>query len=120
MGETTNFGDFIKMKRKERNLGVNQLAAFSGVSAAQISRIESGKRFSPRPETIQKLSDALKVDYEVLMNKAGYLNGDPSVKKSKDKINTAFHDFDNLTEEEKEYLETQLEIFRKIKDKKKK
>lgn len=35
-------------------------------------------------------------------------------------ISSAFHDYDNLTEEELDYLKTQLEIFRKIKSERKK
>jgi HTH-type transcriptional regulator, competence development regulator len=109
--ETTEIGAYIKKVRESKNLGVNQLATYAGVSGAQISRIESGERKNPKPETLAKLAKALKVDYDELMSKAGYLN-----KVDKDKeISTAFHNFDNLTDEEKEHLELQLQIFRELK-----
>lgn len=54
-------------------MSVNQLAMYSGVSAAGISRIENGKRGVPKPLTIKKLARALKVPYEDLMLLAGYI-----------------------------------------------
>ncbi|SMQ75782.1 Transcriptional regulator, contains XRE-family HTH domain [Bacillus sp. OV166] len=114
--ETTEIGAYIKKIRESKNLGVNQLAQYAGVSAAQISRIENGKRENPKPETLAKLAKALKVDYDELMSKAGYIDTDE--KKKNEEINTAFHDFDNLTDEEKEHLEIQLEIFRELKKRK--
>lgn len=59
--------------REKRHLTVNQLATYSGVSAAGISRIENGKRGVPKPATIKKLADALKIPYEELMQTAGYI-----------------------------------------------
>lgn len=75
MDEQANeFGIYLKSKRELRGFSVNQLALKSGVSAAQISRIENAVRGIPKPDTIQKLSTALKVDYQEMMEKAGYLS----------------------------------------------
>lgn len=52
-------GSVLKKLREQKGLGVNQLAAKSGVSASQISRIENGIQNSPTVETIKKLSAAL-------------------------------------------------------------
>lgn len=52
-------GSVLKKLREQKGFGVNQLAAKSGVSASQISRIENGIQNSPTVETIQKLSAAL-------------------------------------------------------------
>jgi repressor LexA len=68
------FGKYLKELREKRGLKMNQLAMYSGVSAALISRIESGERGVPKPDTIQKLADTLKVPYEELMRKAGHLD----------------------------------------------
>ncbi|NGP56813.1 helix-turn-helix transcriptional regulator [Paenibacillus thiaminolyticus] len=72
----SNFGIYLRQLREERELGINQLATISGVSNAQISRIEKGTRNVPKPETIKKLSKALKVPYEEMMKIAGYINDD--------------------------------------------
>lgn len=68
-----SFGKQLRTLREKRHLTVNQLATYSGVSAAGISRIENGKRGVPKPATIKKLADALKIPYEVLMQTAGYI-----------------------------------------------
>lgn len=67
------FGEYIKKLRESKDMTLNQVAMYSDISAAQLSRIENGKRGIPKPATIEKLAKALKVDYEELMSKAGYL-----------------------------------------------
>lgn len=72
-----NIGEYIKKIREEKELSINQLALYSKVSAAHISRIERGLR-EPSPEILKKISEALKVPYEELMKVAGYLEPDTS------------------------------------------
>ena len=67
------FGKFLKRKRNEKGLGLNQLALYSDISAAQLSRIENGLRGVPKVENIRKLSEALDVPYEVMMRVAGHI-----------------------------------------------
>lgn len=66
------FGEFIKRIRKEKDITIKELGEISGVSTAQISRLESGVRKSSRPETVKALADALGIDYKTAMNEAGY------------------------------------------------
>lgn len=61
------FGKQLRELRRARKLTVNQLAVYSGVSSATISRIENGHRGIPKPATIRKLADTLKIPYEELM-----------------------------------------------------
>lgn len=68
-----NFGAYLRALREEKKLSVNQLAMYSEVSAAGISRIENGKRGIPKPPTIKKLAGALKIPYEEMMKAAGYI-----------------------------------------------
>lgn len=68
-----NFGAYLRALREKKKLSVNQLAMYSEVSAAGISRIENGKRGIPKPSTIKKLAGALKVPYEDMMQAAGYI-----------------------------------------------
>lgn len=71
------FGNYLKELREANDMTVNHLALLSGVSNAQISRIEHGLRGVPKPETIEKLAKALKVPYEEMMKNAGYLSDNP-------------------------------------------
>jgi transcriptional regulator with XRE-family HTH domain len=96
MGEENKFGSYLQQIRKAKGLGVNQLAQYSGVSAPQISRIESGKRTSPKPDTIAKLANALKVPYEELMKVAGYLEQDSVDKKDNDENYNSLSEINKL------------------------
>ncbi|WP_275999315.1 helix-turn-helix domain-containing protein [Aneurinibacillus migulanus] len=122
----TNFGQFLRNLRNKKDMTVNQLAMYSGVSAAAISRIENGKRGVPKPETIRKIAEALKVPYEELMEAAGYLpeeNPSSSQKQSllnDPELNIAFYDgYDELSPEEqeavKEIVKNTIETFKKMK-----
>lgn len=68
-----DFGSYIKKIRESKGLTLNQVALYSEISAAQLSRIENGKRGVPKAPTIKKLAEALKEDYESLMRVAGYI-----------------------------------------------
>lgn len=60
------------MIRKEKGLTINQLALYSKVSSAHISRIERGLR-KPSPEILKRFSQALKIPYNELLAIAGYI-----------------------------------------------
>ncbi|MHC8969140.1 helix-turn-helix domain-containing protein [Priestia aryabhattai] len=77
----SDFGSYIKKIRESKNLTLNQVALYSEISAAQLSRIENGKRGVPKAPTIKKLSEALKEDYESLMRVAGYMEVDNNLPK---------------------------------------
>ncbi|MEF3330612.1 helix-turn-helix transcriptional regulator [Oceanobacillus oncorhynchi] len=69
---TNDFGEFLKAKRNKKGYTINQLSMYTGISAAQLSRIENGKRGVPKVENIRKLSDALSVPFGDMLNAAGY------------------------------------------------
>ncbi|AIC95416.1 helix-turn-helix domain-containing protein [Shouchella lehensis] len=69
---SASFGQFIKELRIDKEITIKELASMSGVSAAQISRLESGVRKSSKPETVKALADALGVDHKTAMERAGY------------------------------------------------
>lgn len=66
------FAKFILSKLSERDLKPSQLALYSGISPAEISRLLSGNRM-PSLKTIQKIAQALKTSEEDLMIAAGYI-----------------------------------------------
>lgn len=61
-----DIGQYIKKKREEKDLSINQLALYSDVSSAHISRIERGLR-EPSPEILKKIADALNTSYKKMM-----------------------------------------------------
>ncbi|MDA1476444.1 helix-turn-helix domain-containing protein [Bacillus changyiensis] len=97
----TKFGNHLRQLRERKKLTVNQLAMYSGVSSAGISRIENGKRGVPKPATIRKLADALKIPYEELMASAGYINAS-TIKESNSSYDSIYdiasqHGLEDLT-----------------------
>lgn len=73
------FAQFVLTKLGERNMKPSQLAHYSGVSAAEISRLLAGRRV-PSLKTIKKLAEALRVTEEDLMKAAGYIKSFASPK----------------------------------------
>jgi HTH-type transcriptional regulator, competence development regulator len=100
----SNFGAYIKKIRDSKGLTLNQAALYSGISAAQLSRIENGKRGVPKPQTIKKLSEAYKLDYEGLMIRAGYITSDAD----KDKNHS-----DSLSEKDEKDIAKRMEEIKK-------
>lgn len=78
--EAKEFGGYLKELRKKRKLTIRQLDTYSGVSHSYISQIERGERGVPKPEILKKLSKPLGVEYEELMEQAGYLTKEEIVK----------------------------------------
>ena len=67
-------GNYIKELRNKKSISQRQLAELSGISNAEISRIETGERQKPSPDVLRKLAPHLEVPYESLMQSAGYIN----------------------------------------------
>lgn len=80
--EAKEFGEYLKEKRTEKKLTIRQLELRSGVSNAYISQMERGIKDIPSPDILKKLSTALGVTYEDLMEKAGYLNKNELIRNS--------------------------------------
>jgi transcriptional regulator with XRE-family HTH domain len=96
------FGVYLaKLRENSGYKSQRQLALSAGVAPATLSRIEAGIQ-EPTPQTLKKISKHLKdVEYEELMNAAGYLE------------NTELHSPDKKTEKkpEEEFEDPELNIF---------
>jgi|GEM_PF-358261 len=66
-------GRFIADLRVEKGLSQRELSDKSGISNTEISRLESGKRAKPSPETLRVIAKALDTEYSDLMRVAGYI-----------------------------------------------
>ena len=72
-----DLGSYLTQARNERGYSQRELAEKCGISAAEICRVESGKRLNPSPSVLRAVADALAVSYPHLMQLAGYMEGDP-------------------------------------------
>lgn len=66
-------GDFIREKRNQKNWSQRDLAAAAGISNAEISRIEAGKRKEPSPSVLKEIAKALDTPFEELLLEAGII-----------------------------------------------
>ena len=68
-----DLGSYLAQVRNERGYSQRDLAEKCGVSAAEICRVESGKRQKPSPTVLRGIADALVISYPYLMQLAGYM-----------------------------------------------
>ena len=66
-------GSYLIQIRNERGFSQRDLAEQCGVSPAEISRLESGKRQKPSPTMLRAIADSMVISYPYLMQLAGYL-----------------------------------------------
>lgn len=104
-GRFNMLSDRLKSSRKRLNLTQQQLADKLNTTKGTISNYEN-EHSTPSNEMLKQLADALDVSVDYLLGRTN--NPDKDGKQP----NRAFHKFENLTEEEKEYLEVQLKFFR--------
>ncbi|MCM3163743.1 helix-turn-helix domain-containing protein [Metabacillus litoralis] len=73
-----SFGEYLKQLRKDKSISQRELAEKSGISNAEISRIETGGRQKISPDVLRAIAPILEVPYEELMDKAGYISSNAS------------------------------------------
>ena len=66
-------GSYVREKRNEKGMSQRELANASGISNADISRLESGKRKASSPAVLKAIAKALNVPVETLLEKAGII-----------------------------------------------
>ena len=82
------FGQYLKDLRKQTSISQRELAEKSGISNAEISRIETGDRQKPAPDALKAIAPVLGVQYEELLEKAGYLSNHSYINEVKESETT--------------------------------
>lgn len=95
---SSEFGDFLREKRKERHFTIKTLARLIDKSTSYISQLESGLRSAPRMSVVEKLSDALVLDN---FEKSEFFN---LAEKSRNKLSDELAEYINSHDEIKETL----------------
>lgn len=70
--QARQLGEFIRTTRLRAGIGLRELAAQSGISAANLHKIEVGLIKEPSPHSLQRIARQLGCDYEDLAMLAGY------------------------------------------------
>ncbi|MFK2827198.1 helix-turn-helix transcriptional regulator [Bacillus sp. B190/17] len=98
-------GQFIRNKRKGKNITLMQLAKKTNLSQPYLSQIENGKRDIPKPDIINKIASALDIDSYEIMVKAGYIAS----------VKTGYsREFEDLLTEERKLIEEKDIMFQLI------
>lgn len=72
-------GAFIRRHREAQGLSLEAVAQQVKVPRSTILRMERGEFGSPDPEKLQRLADALDVDFEELFTLAGHVAPEPAL-----------------------------------------
>lgn len=67
-----NLADILKEYRIKNRVSQGYIARKTNLDRTTISKLESGERRKPTKETLKKLSNGLKIDFDILVNAAGY------------------------------------------------
>ncbi|MFC0469673.1 helix-turn-helix domain-containing protein [Halalkalibacter kiskunsagensis] len=68
------FGEKLRKLRKEKGLSIRKLSELSGVAHSYLSQVETGKRGTPKVETLEKIATGLNVPSFNLLVQAGYID----------------------------------------------
>lgn len=109
-------GEFVREKRKEKGLSIRKVCERSGVSTAEISRIETGIRPTSTIQILEKIVNALGVGFDEFLRETGYINDDPAMRLVEEEV-SKFPDLKiceetklRLAEVIREHLRTDMSI----------
>jgi transcriptional regulator with XRE-family HTH domain len=100
MPEQLTLGGVIRKAREREGISLRELARRSGVSAGQLSRIESGDVAKPSTDTLRSIARALGRHSVPLLTLAGHLTGAAAV----ERLTELDEDLAAATEPAAEYL----------------
>lgn len=118
VGEPATLGTLLRKAREDVQMTLRAVeeATNKEISNGYLSQLEKGKITKPSPHTLHTLSTVLSVDYEKLMERAGYIVPGKSQTSGAKHGSAATFAIDNLSADEESEL---LEFLSFIRQKKK-
>lgn len=102
-------GEYLKGIRLQQKLSLKDIYKATGISDSKLSRIENNTNASdPSPSILQVLSKLYNINLIELYCMAGYL--DEEALSSYEQV---FQNVDLLTEDERNHIQTQIDLFTK-------
>jgi len=109
----SSFAKYLQSLIDNRKLKQNQIALYGDVSESTVSYWLSGRSL-PSPESLKKIATVLRVSYEELMQKAGYLDEEePEENHRAYNHDKKFRDLSDLNDEAVEAVDKLIELLRK-------
>ncbi len=126
-----SLGEYIRVKRLERGLGLREMASKLDISSAYLSNLEMGKHSKANPLLLIRIAEILKIDHLKLYKTIGYtdrdlddieaeVNSSPKKNKNEKKINKMIQYMNNFSLEEFDLLERYFKLLKESKDTEKK
>ncbi|CAK1244724.1 SOS-response transcriptional repressor LexA (RecA-mediated autopeptidase) (LexA) [Fructobacillus cardui] len=73
-----DFGNELRQMRKSKGLTIGQLSAYTGLNSGFISQVETGKRNTPKIETLDRIAKGLRISHEEILKMAGIFDTIPN------------------------------------------
>lgn len=103
-------GDYLRYQREKRNLSLKDIQIETLITDTRINRIEKGLVKEPSPEVLKILAEYYELSIIDLYIKAGYLTDNSVCKEQR-----AFYNVDQLSENDFEHIQTQIDYLVKHK-----
>jgi transcriptional regulator with XRE-family HTH domain len=103
--EAASLGAYLRAAREAAGLSLRQLAERAGVGHAYLSRLELGEQSNPTIEVLQKITQALSLDFDELLAKFG-------IKRPLPEPRVYFRRKFGVSEEDAEVMERLIEKYR--------
>lgn len=107
-----SLGQGLKLARDLKNLSLREVEEATGISNPYLSQLENNKIKKPSPFYLHKLASLYGVDYEILMEAAGYVQKKDKSKGPKTLAGAALFSIEKLTPEEEQQLASYLSFLR--------
>jgi len=109
---TQTLGEGLKTARDLRNLSLRQVEEATGISNAYLSQLENAKVKKPSPHFLHKLANIYDIQYEVLMEAAGYIKRPIDAPGPRTLAGAALYSQEQLTPDEADELARYLQFIR--------
>ena len=93
-------GEELRVSRELRNLALRDVEKVTGISNAYLSQLENNKVKKPSPHFLHKLAALYDVNYELLMEAAGYIMRAADAPGPRTLAGAALYSQEKLTDEE--------------------
>ena len=110
--EKKTLGVELQLVRNLRKLSLREVEAVTGISNAYLSQLENDKIKKPSPHILYKLSQIYGLDYQLIMECAGYAGPKADSSGPKTLQGAALFSTKDLTSEEEEKLAEYLHFLR--------
>ena len=75
---TEKFGELVRRKRVEKEIGLREMAKMIGVSPTYLSKVERDEFPPPAEDKVRKIADIIGCDADELLARAGRVSSDLS------------------------------------------